>query len=108
NSWDPTILVCSSFILSLCKKWVRIRAPSRGLLERLGLLVHRLATLPVRYSCSHCGRGGSADHTGDIRRPAPTAASVGDARRPNRFGSCRPDSPAPLLDQPLPLCRAGA
>jgi hypothetical protein len=30
SSWGSTLLVCSSFILSLCKMWVRIRPEGRG------------------------------------------------------------------------------
>src|SRR5260370_18491103 len=60
-------------------------ATSRGLLERLGLLVHRLATLLLRYSCSHFGRGGSRAHNWGIRRPPRTAASVVGARPPHHL-----------------------
>jgi hypothetical protein len=34
SPWDPTLLVCSSCILSLCKMWVRIRLESKGFLAR--------------------------------------------------------------------------
>src|SRR5260221_6336874 len=79
-------------------------ATSRGLLERLGLLVHRLATLLLRYSCSHCARGGSRDHNWDIRRAAPTAASIGDARTPNRIESSRLGLAAPTVSHVTQTC----
>ena len=31
SSWDPTLLVCSSSSVSLCKMWVRIRSECQGL-----------------------------------------------------------------------------
>src|SRR5260221_435087 len=97
----PSWMVFTLLFISVCKLWVRIRATSRGLLERLGLLVHRRTTLLLRYSNCHCSRGGSRGHNGDSHRPARTGASVGGVRTPSRFGSYMPGSPAHFSTSPL-------
>src|SRR5207302_1177325 len=48
SSWDPTILVYSSFILSLCKMWVRIRSLDRGGMARSFLIAIAIAAMNRR------------------------------------------------------------